>query len=364
MKRDSPRPLAARARRRRGPPAGARPGAFSVPADAPPPRIRVIAYGPEGCQERTVTDVATLRPPASGPGVTWIDVEGFGDQRTLEAIREAFGIHPLAMADIVNSPQRPKLEDYDDQYLIVARMARVTERGEIDLEQVSLIHGKRWVLTFQEHPGDVFEPIRERLRNGTGALQRMGADYLVYALLDAIVDEYFVVLEHVGSELEEVEEEVMGRPSQSVLARIHGVRRTLLDLHRIQWGQREMLNRALRDESGPFGERVRVYLRDVHDHAIQILDVIETYRETVAALMEIYLSSVSNRLNEVMKTLTVMASIFIPLTFVVGIYGMNFEYMPELHWRHGYAMVWGLMLVVAGALVAWFWRRGWLGGGR
>jgi magnesium transporter len=324
----------------------------------------VIAYGPGGCEEKAVADAAELRPPAGGAGVTWIDVEGFGDQRALEAIREAFGIHPLAMADVVNSPQRPKLEDYDDQYLIVARMARVTQRGDIDLEQVSIIHGKGWVLTFQEHPGDVFDPIRERLRNGAGTLQRMGADYLVYALLDAIVDEYFVVLEHIGGELDRVEEEVMGKPTQQALARIHRVRRALLDLHRIQWGQREMLGRALRDESVPFGKRARVYLRDVHDHAVQILDVIETYRETAAALTDIYLSSVSNRLNEVMKTLTVMASIFIPLTFIVGIYGMNFDHMPELRWRHGYAAVWAVMLAVAAVLLAWFRRRGWLGRSR
>ncbi len=349
--------------RRRAPPAGTSPGSFRVPEDAPPPRIRVFAYGPDRCKERETTDVASLRPASGTPGVTWIDVEGFGDQRTLEAIQEAFGVHPLAMADVVNVPQRPKIEDYDEQHLIITRMARVTEQHDIDLEQVSLIHGPGWVLTFQERPGDVFDPIRERLRNGAGSLRRAGSDYLAYALLDAVVDGYFGVLEQLGSQLEGLEEEVIARPSRSALARIHAVRRTLLNLHRIQWGQRDMLNRALRDEGGPFGDPVRVYLRDVHDHAIQILDVIETYRETVAALMEIYLSSVSNRLNEVMKTLTVMATIFIPLTFIVGVYGMNFEHMPELHWRRGYAVVWGVMLVVAAGLFAWFWRRGWLGGG-
>ncbi len=341
-------------------PPGARPGTLAIPADAPPPRLHAFVYGPGRCEEHEVPDAAALAALRDEDAVTWIDVQGFGNRAAIDKIRETFDIHPLAMADVVNVPQRSKVEDYGDRHLIVTRMARLGAEGELTLEQVSFVLGPGWLLTFQERTGDVFDPVRERLRTGVGLLRQSGPDYLAYALIDALVDGYFPVAEALGEGLEGLEEEVMGRPSRATLARIHRVRRTLLALHRIQWRQRDALSMLARDESLPFRPEVRVYLRDVYDHAVQILDVIETYRELTVGLMDIYLSSVSNRMNQVMKTLTVMASIFIPLTFLAGIYGMNFENMPELRWRWGYYAVWGVMVGVGLALLAWFWRRGWL----
>ncbi len=341
---------------------GARPGALGIPRDAPRPRIHAFVFAPDRCEEHELTDLAPLASMRDAEEVAWIDVQGFGDAATLEEIRQVFDLHPLALADAVNVPQRPKLEDYGAHHLIVMRMARLGANREVLLEQVSFLIGPGWLLTFQQQPGDVFDPVRERLRAGVGQLRRGREDYLAYALLDALIDGYFPVAEALGEALDDLEEEVMDRPTRATLARIHRVRRTLLALHRIQWRQRDAVNALLRDEASPFRPDVRLYLRDAYDHAFQILDVIETYREMAVGLMDIYLSSVSNRMNEVMKTLTVMASIFIPLTFVVGIYGMNFDHMPELHWRWGYAAVWGGMVALAIGLVGWFWRRGWLGG--
>jgi magnesium transporter len=267
------------------------------------------------------------------------------------------------MADVVNVPQRPKMEEYDDdRHLIVTQMAHLREHRGMEVEQLSLILGPGWVLTFQERPGDVFEPIRERVRGGVGPIRRMGHDYLASALLSAIVDAYFPVVEAVGEEIDRLEEEVMERPTPSTAHQIHEIRRMLMSLHRIQWRQRDALSSMLHGEPSPFTAEVRVYLRDVYDHSVQVLDVIETSRDLVVGLMDIYLSAISNRTNEVMKALTIMASIFIPLTFIVGVYGMNFEYMPELHWKWAYHAVWGTMIAIVVGLLLWFRSRGWIGG--
>ena len=289
-------------------------------------------------------------------------MQGFANRDALERIGQVFGIHPLALADVVHIPQRPKAEMHDDRLLIVTQMAQLTEAGEIEVEQVSLVLGPGWVVTFQERPGDVFEPVRERVRSTTARIRHMGADFLAYALLDAVIDGYFPVVEAIGGILEHLEEEVIAGPGAAALARIHATRRTLLHLHRVQWQQRDAVHTLLRDESFPFSEPVRIYLRDAHDHAFQTVDAIEIYREMAMGLMDVYLSSASHRMNEVMRTLTVMASVFIPLTFVAGVYGMNFERMPELHWEWGYPAVWGFMLATGCGLLAWFRRRGWLGG--
>ncbi len=332
-----------------------------VPEGAPKPVVRVIRYDADRIEEKAVDDVAELAPLASGGGgVAWIDVQGFGDLGLLERIREIFGIHPLAMADVVNVPQRPKAESYGDRYLIVTRMATLLPDRTIHLEQMALVLGPSWVVSFQEDPGDCFDPLRERLRFGLGVIRRMGADFLAYALLDAVVDGYFPVVEELGGVLEVLEDEAMESADRATLGRIHAARRLLLQLERLQWQQREALSGMLHSAEAPFGEPVRLYLRDTHDHAVQILDVIETYRQMTVGLVEIYLSSVNNRMNEVMKTLTVVATVFIPLTFIVGIYGMNFEHMPELGWRWGYAAIWALMIGVTLGLVVWFRRRGWL----
>jgi magnesium transporter len=336
---------------------------MAIRADAPAPRIEWLRFTRETLEERTVADVAELSPALGSETVDWVHVQGFGDEGQLRALAEIFGIHPLALADIVNVPQRAKVDSYGGQQLIVLRMARIVDH-EVELQQLSLVVGSGWVLTFEEHPGDVFDPVRARLRAGGGAIRNLGADFLAYALIDAVVDGFFPVTDTLGDMLDDLEEAAIGDPEPHTLARIHAVRRLLIHLARIQRQQRDAVLTLLRQEEGPFGESVRPYLRDVGDHAIHVLDTIETLREMTVGVMDIYLSSVSNRTNDVMKTLTVMASIFIPLTFIAGVYGMNFDGMPELHWRWGYAAAWGLMVAVALGLLAWFGRRGWLGAPR
>jgi magnesium transporter len=350
-------------RKRVAPPPGAPPGALAVPVHALETRIRSFCYGAETVEEREIESLEALPELGSREeGITWIDVQGFANREALERIRQVFDIHPLALADAVHVPQRPKAEMYGDRLLIVAQMARLTEAGEIEIDQLSLVLGPHWVVTFQERPGDVFDPVRERIRIGSGRIRQMGADFLAYALLDAVIDGYYPVVEAVGSALEALEEDVVSEPGGAALARIHETRRTLLHLHRVQWQQRDAIHILERDESFPFSDAVRIYLRDAHDHAFQTVDAIEAYREMTVGLMDVYLSSINNRLNEVMKTLTAIATVFIPLTFLTGVYGMNFERMPELHWRWGYPAVWCVMLATALGLLVWLRRRGWLGG--
>lgn len=345
--------------RRRSAPPGAQPDTMVIPAGAPRPAIRWTRYSPELIEDRAVQEVEELRPALSGETVDWIHVQGFGDEALLREIGEVFAIHPLALADVVNVPQRPKLDSYEDRHLIVLRMARTEEIG-VELQQVSILLGPGWVISFQEHPGDVFDPVRERIRLGSSVLRQTGADFLAYALVDAVVDGYLPVLDGLADLLEELEEDAIGHPRPEILARIHSMRRLLVLLERVQRQQRDAIFALVRDEHNAFGELVRPYLRDVQDHAIHVLDTIETFREMSVGLMDIYLSSVGNRTNEVVKTLTIMATVFIPLTFVTGVYGMNFDDMPELHWRWGYAGVWAGMTAIAVGLLVWFRRRGWM----
>jgi len=346
--------------RRRTPPVGSSPGHLVVEAGAPAPRIHVMSFNGDLLEECDVDDPSELSALFGDDRVTWIDVVGFGDEGVLHGIREALDIHPLAMADVVNLPQRPKVESYGDRTLIVTRMARIEENGEIALEQVCLVMGPGWVATFQEQPGDVFDPVRARIHSNTARIRRMPADYAAYALLDSIVDGYMPVTEALGDVIDDLEDEVVHGAGRDTLSRIHATRRVLLNLHQVQLRQRDAIQSLVRDEESPFGEEVRVYLRDAHDHAIQTLDLIERFRDMSMSLIEIHLSSASHRLNEVMKTLTIVASIFIPLTFIVGVYGMNFDVMPELRWRWGYPVVWIVMIALGLALLGWFRRRGWL----
>jgi len=345
---------------RRAPPPGSRPGAIVLPPDTVPTRVRAMVYDAAHCEEHEIASAEELVAAAYAPGITWIDVQGLGDGAVLEWIRDGLEVHPLAVADAANVPQRPKFEDYGDRHLIVTQMAEFCEDNSLELEQLTLILGPAWVVSIQEHPGDCFDPLRERLRAGAGQIRRLGVDFLAYALVDEVIDSYFPAIEEIAGVLEDLEEEVIQRPRRATLSRVHAVRRTLIAMHRMLWRQRDALAQMMRSEEGPFTAPVRVYLRDAHDHSLQALDTIESYRELSVGLMDVYLSSVSNRLNEVMKTLTVMGTIFLPLSFIVGVYGMNFEYMPELHWHYGYYAVWVVMLLIAGGLVTWFWRRGWL----
>ena len=346
---------------RRIAPAGSRPGAFEVPTDAHPTAIRAFLYEPGRCEERSVTSAGELQEVVRDERISWIDVEGLGDGAILRWLRDALEVHPLAVADIANTGQRPKFEDYGERDLIVAQAVGTDDEEGLTIDQVSLIVGPRFVVSVLERPLAVFDPVRERVRSGSALICRMEADFLAYALIDAVVDGFFPVLEELGEVLNDLEEEITGRRSPRSMRHLHAARRTLLALHRIMYRQRDALGTMLRSDQAPFSQPVLVYLRDAHDHAVQVLDMIESYREMAVGLTDIYLSSVSNRMNEVMQTLTIVSTIFIPLSFIAGVYGMNFDNMPELHWRWGYFAALSVMAVVGLGLVAWFWRRGWIG---
>jgi magnesium transporter len=342
---------------------GSSPGALATTVGEPPPKLHAMWYDGERQGERPLTSPAEIPALlADRTLTTWIDIEGLGNLDVLREIGRLLDLHPLALADIVNVPQRPKVELYGDRLLFIGQMVFPNLSGQIEFEQVSIVLGPGWVVSFQEKPGDVFDPVRARIRSPQMRVRKMQADFLAYALVDAIVDGYFVVIEKIGDELDALEDEVMEHPSHETLEHIHAVRRLLLQLHRIQWRQRDAVATLWRDESFPICEAVRVFLRDAHDHAFVVLDSIETYRDLSVSLMDVYLSSASNRLNEVMKTLTLVATVFIPLTFIVGVYGMNFDAMPELHWRWGYPAIWAGMIAIAAGILMWFRRRGWLGG--
>jgi magnesium transporter len=352
-------------RRRRKPPVGSTPGALAPPEGEPPPKLHAMWFDEQRQGERPLAgpaDISALLADASL--TTWIDIEGLGNLDTLREIGRLIELHPLALADVVNVPQRAKVELYGDRLLFIGHMVFLNASGGIEFEQVSIVLGPHWVVSFQEKPGDVFDPVRARIRSPQMRVRRMKADFLAYALVDAIIDGYFPVIEKVGDELEALEDEVMDRPVHATLERLHRIRRLLLQLHRIQWRQRDAIASLWRDEALPICEAVRVFLRDAHDHAFVVLDQIETYRDFAASLMDVYLSAASNRLNEVMKTLTLVSTVFIPLTFIVGVYGMNFEHMPELGSRWGYPAVWAVMLVIAGGILLWFRRKRWLGRSR
>jgi magnesium transporter len=345
--------------RKRSPPPGSVPGALALPAGAPPPRIHVFSFDAGHMDETAIDDVETLaRWCAATDRVLWVDVQGLGDEAVLRRLAELFELHPLLLADVVNVPQRPKVEDYDHVHLIVMRVAEMNHR-DLQMEQVSVVLGRSFVLTIQERPGDSFDPVRERIRSG-GSIRRMKADYLAYALIDTVVDGYFPLLERLGEELEGLEEEVVGSPGAEVLQRLHAARRRLLMLRRSIWPLREELISLSRDDTGAFSRAVRVYVRDTYDHAVQAVEVVETYRELIASLMEVHLTRLSQRTNEVMKVLTVISSIFIPLTFLVGVYGMNFDWMPELRVWWAYPLVWLVMIAIAVGMVGYFRARRWL----
>lgn len=345
---------------RRAPPAGSRPGTFVVPDDAHPTAIRAMIFREGHCEERSITNAEELVEAAQATGVTWIDAEGLGDGALLHWLRDSLAVHPLAVADIAHTGQRPKYEDYGDRDLIVAQAVETDEGEGVSIEQISMIVARDFVVTVTERPLPLFDPVRERVRSGSAMVCRMGADFLAYALLDAVIDGYFPVIEEIGEVLADLEDEITARPSEQTLGYLHTVRRTLLAVHRVMYRQRDALGTMVRAEESPFSAPVRVYLRDAYDHSLQVLDSIESYREMAVGLTDVYLSSMSNRLNEVMKTLTIVSTIFIPLSFIAGVYGMNFEHMPELGWAWGYPASLLLMSAVAGGLLYSFWRRGWL----
>jgi magnesium transporter len=352
-------------RQRRRTPPGAPPGTLSVDPHAPHPQIKVMAFGPQGLVEREPSDVDQIPELLGRYPVTWINVDGLGDANVLRRLGELFHIHPLALEDVINVHQRAKLEHYPDHQFLVFHQIELSEK--LQTEQISLFFGKNFVLTFQEDAGDCLDPIRERIRNVVGLLRTLGPDYLAYAILDASVDHYFPVLEQFGELLEDLEQQIISSPETTTMAEIHEIKRRLLTLRRKIWPLRDALNTLVRDPVPHVTDLTRVYLRDCYDHVMRVIDLLEMYRELASDLLEFQLSSVSHKINEVMRLLTVIATIFIPLTFIAGVYGMNFDTsvspwnMPELKWKYGYPLVIALMAAVAVGLLYFFYRRGWLG---
>jgi len=324
-------------------------------------KITIIDYDATQFQEEEVETIEECFPFRDTPTVTWINIDGLHEVGIIEKIGKHFSIHPLILEDILHTGQRPKMEDFEDYIFLVVKMFYYDEKDdEIKMEQVSLLLGSNFVISFQEREGDIFDPIRERIRNHKGRIRMMKADYLGYALLDTIVDNYFIILEKVGENIENMEEELVTRPTPETLQTIHNLKRELIVLRKSIWPLREVVNSLERGESPLINEATGVYLRDVYDHTIQVIDTIETFRDMVSGMLDIYLSSISNKMNEVMKVLTIIATIFIPLTFVAGIYGMNFEFMPELKWHWGYFAALLAMAAVAVFLVFYFRRKRWL----
>ena len=322
--------------------------------------LEAIAYGPQVVEAAVLPGPEALTPWLGSDRQVWLNVTGVHDVEAVGRVGASLGLHPLVLADVVNTHQRPKAEAHHDYIFAVLKMVRWLGDGEqFDVEQVSLILGKNWVVTFQERPGDVFDTVRARLREGKGRIRTVGVDYLFYALLDVIVDHYFLAIEALSDATESLEEEVLETPTRDTLGRIHSLRQEALALRRAAWPLRELIQTIIREESDLVHDSTRPYLRDIYDHVVQVIDTVETQREILGGYQDLYLSSLSNRMNEVMKVLTVMSTLFIPMTFLAGIYGMNFEYMPELKWQWGYPALWGSMGVIAVGMLTFFRRRGW-----
>ncbi|MBN1795103.1 MAG: magnesium/cobalt transporter CorA [Sedimentisphaerales bacterium] len=325
-------------------------------------RITLINYDAERFEEKKIDRIEQCFDLKDTSTVTWINIDGLHDVGLIEKIGSGFGLHPLVLEDLLNSGQRPKFEDFESYAFIVFKMLGYDEKKKDVLsEQVSLILGRNFVLSIQEQPGDVFDGIRERIRNAKGRIRKMGCDYLAYALLDAVVDSYFGILEKIGDRIEIIEEKLVSKPDEKMLHEIHNLKSEMLYLRKSVWPLREVISGLTRAESELITDATGIYLRDVYDHTVQVIDTIESYRDMVSGMLDIYLSSVSNRMNAVMKVLTIIATIFMPLGFFAGVYGMNFEYMPELKWRWAYPVgFWGVIVIVVLGMLIYFKRKKWL----
>jgi magnesium transporter len=353
-------------KKKRKAPVGARPGTLARSDDAEPTLVRTVRFDENGVTDEVLADGPL--PSPSDDDKLWLDVRGLRDLEMLQRIGESFSMHALALEDVVNVPQRPKAEIYEAdssaaQYLCIFRVVSLTDQGELATEQLSVVLGRRFVLTFQEGHDDSLKPIRKRLRSPQARLRRFGPDYLAYALLDTVIDGYYPVLERIAEQLEALEDSIIENPSPELLRKLQRHKRNLLLLRRAVWPEREALALILREPSNLFTKETLVFLRDVYDHIVQVADVIESYRDMVGELTNTYLSVSSNKMNEVMKVLTIMASIFIPLTFMAGIYGMNFEVIPELSVPWAYPALLLGMLLIALLMLLFFWRKGWIGKG-
>jgi magnesium transporter len=324
-------------------------------------KITLIDYDNTKYEEREIENIEESFPFKETPTVTWINVDGLHEVDIIEKIGGHFGLHPLVQEDIVHTGQRPKFENLDEHIFVILKMFYYREDDdEVEAEQVSIILGSNFVISFQEQEGDTFNFVRDRLRKSKGRIRRMGADYLAYVLIDSIVDNYFSLLERYGEKIEALEEELTADPSIESLNTIHHLKKEIMLLRRSVWPLREVIGGLQREESSLIGDAIMVFIRDLYDHTIQVIDSIDTLQEILSGLQDLYLSSVSNKMNEVMKVLTIFAAIFIPLTFMAGIYGMNFEYMPELKLHWAYPALWVAMITVALGLLIFFKRRKWL----
>ncbi len=345
-------------------PKGGMPGFIESEPDSSPPEIRVIQYGPDFFSDTTVESPAAIPPLLRQSAVTWVNVDGLGDAETIQKVAEIFQLHVLAIEDVVNIHQRAKVESYQDHLFLVVRMPEIDH--QLHYEQVSLFIGKDYLLTFLEDPGDCWDAVRERLKKSRGRIRSLGPDYLAYSLVDAALDAYFPVLEAIGERVDSLEEHVITRADSTLISEIHKVRRDLLLLRRILWPHREAVNALIRDDHPLITHETQVYFRDCYDHTVQLIEVSEMYREMCTDVRDFHYSQISTRMNEVMKILTIISTLFIPLTFIAGIYGMNFDpayspwNMPELRWYFGYPFSLGLMVITVVGLMAFLWRKGWL----
>jgi magnesium transporter len=343
--------------------AGLPPGSLVYVGDKREKRFKltVAKYNHDTYREEELNSLDVCPVLADDGIVTWLDINGLHHVQNLQKLGDCFSLHPLVLEDILNTQQRPKIEDYGSYlYLVLKILSYHEDRGELNSDQLSLILGRNFVLSLHENDEAIFSTIRERLK-ARGRIRRAGADYLAYSLLDLVVDQYFVILEQLGETVEDLEEELVSRPNPQTLTQIHQLKRTMILLRRSVWPLREVLSQLERRESSLIQEGTALYFKDVYDHVIQVIDTIETFRDMLSGMLDVYLSSLSNRLNEVMKVLTIIATIFIPLTFIAGVYGMNFEHMPELKWRWGYFAVLALMALVGGVMLLFFKKKRWIG---
>ncbi|MBN2539470.1 MAG: magnesium/cobalt transporter CorA [Deltaproteobacteria bacterium] len=324
-------------------------------------KIIIMDYDQTTFQEKEVQSIEECFPFKETPTVTWINIDGLHQVDIIKKIGDYFGIHPLIQEDILHTGQRPKMDDFDNYILLILKMLHYEDEvSKVRTEQISIILGQNYVISFQEIEGDVFNSLRERIRTGKGRIRRMEADYLSYSIIDSIVDHYFILLEKCGERIELLEEELALDPKPETLQAIHDLKQEIIFLRKSVWPLREVISGLERVESSLIHDNISMYLRDLYDHTIQVIDSVETYQDILSGMIDLYLSSVSNKMNEVMKVLTIFASIFIPLTFMAGVYGMNFEFMPELKMRWAYPTLWGAMITVAVILLTFFKRKKWL----
>jgi magnesium transporter len=323
-------------------------------------RIRQVVYRADDIRAADIEAQDLMDRPSDGDRKLWINIEGLHDTALVQKIGERFGIHLLTLEDIVNTQHRPKVDDHDNYLFIVLKMLHYNAAtSHLTAEQLSLVLLDGCLLSFQEAEGEVFNPVCERLQRGRGRIRNLGCDYLAYALIDAVVDHYFVILEQLGTEIENLEEALLLDPDAAVINRIHALKKEMIFLRKQVWPLRELIATLERNPSDLIQQKTAIFIRDVYDHTIQVIDTVESYRDLLSSLLDLYLSSVSFRMNEVMKVLTIIATIFIPITFVAGIYGMNFRHMPELEWRWGYAAAWGLMAAITITMLYYFKRKKW-----